>query len=348
MFPDWQWQVLELPPRHFSWRVRGNPLYWAQRERGLLEQSYDVLVATSMVDLATLRGLVPALARLPSLLYFHENQFAYPEGSGRHGLLEAQMVSLYSALAADQVLFNSAYNRDSFLDGCASLLRRLPDYTPGETVASLRHKSQVLPVPCDPALLRSEMPRWPGSAGELPSRPLRLAWLGRLEHDKGGEGLYSLLERLELRQVDYELAVVGQQFRELPEVFTRIQADFHSRLVHFGYLEGAQAYRSLLRATDIALSTAMHEFQGLAMLEAVAAGCLPLVPDRLAYREIYPDRFRYASVSDAGSEADAAARLLCQLAEGLSLGTVVPPDLNRFSAEALTGRYREVFATLSG
>ena len=87
MFPQWRWQILELPPRHFSWRIRGNPLHWAQRDRALLEQDYDVLVATSMVDLATLRGLVPALAGLPSILYFHENQFAYPQGGRRHGLL---------------------------------------------------------------------------------------------------------------------------------------------------------------------------------------------------------------------------------------------------------------------
>ena len=94
MFPTWQWQVLSLPPRHFSWRVRGNPLYWALAERPLLEQDYDLLVATSMVDLATLRGLVPALSRLPSIVYFHENQFDYPQHRQQHSLLEAQMVSL--------------------------------------------------------------------------------------------------------------------------------------------------------------------------------------------------------------------------------------------------------------
>ena len=79
MFPDWEWRVLSLPPRHFSWRVRGNALYWSLEERESLERDYDLLIATSMVDLATLRGLVPALTALPSLLYFHENQFDYPQ-----------------------------------------------------------------------------------------------------------------------------------------------------------------------------------------------------------------------------------------------------------------------------
>ena len=94
MFPSWDWQVLALPPRHFSWRVRGNPLYWALEETETLAQAYDLLIATSMVDLATLRGLVPSLAEIPSVLYFHENQFEYPQGKQQHGLLEAQMVRI--------------------------------------------------------------------------------------------------------------------------------------------------------------------------------------------------------------------------------------------------------------
>ena len=53
MFPRWEWTVLELPPRHFSWRVRGNALYWSIEEQDTLEQAYDLLIATSMVDLAT-------------------------------------------------------------------------------------------------------------------------------------------------------------------------------------------------------------------------------------------------------------------------------------------------------
>lgn len=145
--PNWDWQLLSLPARHFSWRIRGNPLLWVLREKALLQAPYDLLLATSMVDLATLRGLVPALTRLPTLLYFHENQFAYPPDRGPHGLLEAQMVSLYSAMAADQLLFNSDYNRRTFMAGCRQLLKRLPDKMPTAFIDELAGKSQLLPVP---------------------------------------------------------------------------------------------------------------------------------------------------------------------------------------------------------
>ncbi|MDZ7667906.1 MAG: DUF3524 domain-containing protein [Gammaproteobacteria bacterium] len=129
-FPAFTWQRAELPGRHFRWRIRGNPLSWVDAFSG---PAPDALVATSMVDLATLRGLHPALAHVPALYYFHENQFAYP--------VSAQQVTLASNRRScsstarwprdSDWLFNSAFNRDTFLDGVDNLLRRMPDAGPG-------------------------------------------------------------------------------------------------------------------------------------------------------------------------------------------------------------------------
>ena len=46
-FDEFGWQRLELPGRHFSWRIRGNPLSWLD---SLPEQAPELIVATSMVD----------------------------------------------------------------------------------------------------------------------------------------------------------------------------------------------------------------------------------------------------------------------------------------------------------
>jgi len=355
MFNQWQWTVLSLPPRHFSWRVRGNPLYWAVAERERLEQDYDLLVATSMVDLATLRGLVPTLASLPAVVYFHENQFEYPQHGRQHSLLEAQMVSLYSAMAADRTLFNSAYNLQSFLAGCAALLDRLPDRVPPGVIPALRAKSSVLPVPVDPVgMVEGEVaagPRddWPGLPSNIAQRPLRLLWAGRFEHDKGGEGLLQVLLQLEATGPAYELAVIGQQFRSSPQVFAQIETDFSHRLVQFGFVDSTPAYRALLRAADVVLSTALHEFQGVAVLEAVASGCLPAVPNRLAYPEIYPARFCYAShPDDPALEARAAAQLVGELAVQLQAGAVQAPDVTAYTSHRLQPQYREVLLAVAG
>lgn len=342
MLPAWQWQTLELPPRHFSWRVRGNALYWSIEKRALLEADYDLLLATSMVDLATLRGLVPALAAIPTVLYFHENQFEYPRGERRHSLVDAQVTSIYSALAADRVLFNSAYNRDSFLSGCDALLGKLPDRVPPGVAEALNEKSAVLAVPIDTERTAVTEPFWPGRGEQQDARPLRLVWVGRFEHDKGGEKLLAVLQRLEAMGFDYELALAGQQFRQSPAEFDEIRDSFGHRLVQFGYLEDAAQYRGLLAAAHIVLSTANHEFQGLSILEAVSLGCLPAVPDRLAYAELYPRRFRYASFpEDREMEAQAAADLVVELAKALPANRAGAPDVAAFHWQALAPRYEQ-------
>lgn len=347
MLGDFQWQVLSLPPRHFNWRVRGNPLYWSLAERDVLERDYDLLLATSMVDLATLRGLVPALAALPGVLYFHENQFEYPPGRQQHGLLEAQMVSLYSALAADRVLFNSTYNRDSFLSGLAQLLDKLPDRVPMGVVDVLRAKSEELPVPIDTAALCQGEGDWPGSPGELPARPLRLLWVGRFEYDKGGDRLQRLLRQLENKGLNYELAVVGQQFRSSPSVFADIEREFDHRLVQFGYLQQRADYLSLLCGADVVVSTALHEFQGLAVLEAVASGCVPVLPERLSYPGIYGQSYCYSScLEDPQREAVGAAQRVMACAAKLARGAAVVPDVSAFDCAALAPAYRALFAGL--
>lgn len=349
MFPGWQWTRLSLPARHFGWRVRGNPLYWSQAERETLEQPFDLLIATSMVDLATLRGLVPALAAVPSVLYFHENQFDYPARPQQASVLEAQMVSLYAALAADRLVFNSRYNQDSFLAGCQTLLQRLPDFIPPGIVEQLAARSSVLPVPV------AVEPRQPEvhagyTAGEaFPGRPLRLLWLGRFEYDKGAAGLLACLRQLESTAMAYELAVIGQQFRDSPAEFGQIESEFGHRLVRFGYLPEAASYYQWLQAADIVLSTADHEFQGLAVLEAVMSGCLPLVPDRLAYAEMYPPEFRYPSqASDREQEAEGAVARLQELASKLAAGRLRPPPMERFSPNSLQPDYAALFKTLAG
>jgi hypothetical protein len=141
-FAEHDWTVLTLPARYFSWRIRGNSLSWSRQERARLEAGYDLVIATSMVDLATLRGFVPQLAQVPNLVYFHENQFAYPVTSEQNsrGTVEAQIVNLYSALCADRVLFNSHYNRQTFLSGVARLLKKLPDFVPDDILQLWIHQ----------------------------------------------------------------------------------------------------------------------------------------------------------------------------------------------------------------
>jgi glycosyltransferase involved in cell wall biosynthesis len=339
-FPDWQLTVLTLPPRNFLWRVRGNSLSWAFTERETLEQPYDLLIATSMTDLSTLKGLVPTLAHVPSIVYCHENQFAYPD---RRGKLrnEPIFVGLYATLVAERVIFNSDYNRQTFLDGAQALLKKMPDAVPPGVIEHIADKSCVIPVPLEG--------RWYASATHPLDGPLTIVWNHRWEYDKAPERMFAALLKLHEDGVDFKVHVIGQQFREQPPVFAEMRPLLESHIGEWGMVESDTDYQKLLQKSHVVLSTTLHEFQGLAVLEAVASGCIPLVPDRLAYPEFIPDEYRYPSYpDDAECESGAIAAHLQALAKDLQSGRFPQaPNLSRLSWSQIGADYeREIRALL--
>ncbi|MRI34612.1 DUF3524 domain-containing protein [Endozoicomonas sp. OPT23] len=301
-FPEYDWTVLTLPPRYFSWRLRGNSLSWAWGERETLEADYDLLICTSMTDLSALKGMVPSLAAIPTLCYFHENQFAYPASANQSQTVEPQILNIYTALAADHVLFNTAYNRHTFLEGAKALLRKLPDHVPANVIEQLERISSVLPVPLPEKVFQNK--------GESSDSCLHILWNHRWEYDKAPERLFKAIELLEQKNTDFKLHVVGQGFRNSPAVFAAAREQYADVIGHWGYVDSEAEYRRLLSTCDLVISTAIHDFQGIAVLEAVAAGCLPVVPDRLAYKELFANRFRYESYNDLELESKALAEKL--------------------------------------
>lgn len=290
---DYHWEVLALPARYFSWRIRGNPLSWWSEHSAILTQSFDVLIATSMVDLSTIIALFPNLSYVPRLLYFHENQFAYPVSSAQHKSVEPAMVSIYAALAATRLCFNSEYNRQTFLQGVTNLLSKMPDHSPMHLADTLKRKSDVLAVPLEKVCFATSDKNDEREYGHI-------VWNHRWEYDKSPDRLLALIKKLP-EDLPLTFHIVGQSFRQKPTEFTEIYQllDTRNWLGCWGYMDDVGAYRALLQRTHMVLSTAIHDFQGLSVLEAVAAGACPVVPDRLAYQELFPSAYRYASESSS-------------------------------------------------
>ncbi|PYG01319.1 MULTISPECIES: DUF3524 domain-containing protein [unclassified Thioalkalivibrio] len=327
-FPGIDWQRFELPGRHFRWRIRGNPISWLDALEGVRA---DAIVATSMVDLATLRGLHPPLAGLPALYYFHENQFAYPVGEHQVRSIEPQIVQVYGALSAGRIAFNSAFNRDSFLDGLRALLRRMPDAVPPGVPERLAERARVLPVPVAP-------PRRPD--GGTPERdPGLILWNHRWEYDKRPELFAEALERLAARGRDFRLALLGPRPEPPPDALQRIRQRFGACIVADGRVP-REEYDALLRRAGIVVSSTAHEFQGLSMLEASAAGARPLVPDALCYPEQYPCEYRYPT----GDSEALAARLDGWLTDGLP----PPVDVSALETTALLPAWARALEELTG
>ncbi|WP_096084608.1 tRNA-queuosine alpha-mannosyltransferase domain-containing protein [Agaribacterium haliotis] len=336
-FTEFECTVLTLPARHFAWRIRGNALYFADQLRRL-QKDYDLLIATSMVDVAGLKGLYPALAPCPTLVFFHENQFAYPDSASKHSLLEAQLINFYSALAADYVVFNSAFNRRTFFDGLQALLQRLPDAVPANTLASLEKRSAVLAVGlADDIFAHSNL-----RDRRLQGPRVDLVWNHRWEYDKGPERLLCLVKQLD-PSLNLSWHIVGQRFRKQPSCMAQLHSLLNERgwLGSWGPLEARSDYLDLLRRCDVVVSTALHDFQGLAVLEAMACGCVPLVPKRLAYPEYIAHAYCYDTSDELEREAQHAAKLL----QNYIAGDCSWPanDVDSLSWQALRPAYQRAF-----
>ena len=180
----------------------------------------------------------------------------------------------------------------------------MPDHAPAGVVEAITAKSFVAGLGIE-------------AAGPRPARapgPLRILWAARWEHDKNPEDFFAAVDTLVERGADFSLSVIGQQFRDTPEVFSRAHARHAGRIEHWGYLDDIAAYRHALAGADVIVSTANHEFFGLSVAEAVAAGAYPLLPNRLAYPEILalsagPDRGEFFYDGTAGHLAERLADL---------------------------------------
>lgn len=122
----------------------------------------------------------------------------------------------------------------------------------------------------------------------------------------------------------------------------------------WGYVDSVDAYRVVLGSSHVVLSTSWHDFQGLSVLDAVARGCVPLVPDRLAYRELFSECYRYYSAATCNGvdtkpssdklakEAQASAEQLCVYSDALvsGKGLPLPADIHELSWTVLANRYQ--------
>jgi len=301
-----QWTVLSLPDRHWKWRMRHAPLEFAKeiRKLQLQGQRWDAIFCTDMLDVATLKGLAD-LPPVPITVYFHENQFTYPSRphperaaapaeSDRH----FAFTNFTTLMAADQVWFNSQFNLDTTLSGAKKLLNRFPDYRPVDQLELIRAKASVQ----TPGVEACE-PFSRGTKGQ--GTPPVITWAARWEHDKRPDQLAAFLKSLVKHGINFRVNVIGQSYRKQPEAFAQIKHAFAEHIDAWGY-QTPERYQEVLNKTDVILSTADHEFFGISIVEAIARGALPLLPNRLAYPEVVgalcgtdAEKFLYKDIPDA-------------------------------------------------
>ena len=330
----YSFDLLTLPAHSWKWRMRLAAPHFAGvliHDPRYAGKTFARILCSSLVDVAALRGLLPAhLRTVPLLTYFHENQFAYPMQVSEARDVHFGLTNLTTALASDGLAFNSQYNLDSFLAGCRELLAKMPDMSLPRYEEAIRAKATIL----QPCLDFSEIDSC--FAERQTGKPPVLVWNHRWEHDKNPELFFNTLYALAEQGVSFGPIVLGESFRNHPPVFADAAQRLAGYMVHFGYAPDRREYCRLLCQGDVVVSTANHEFYGIAMLEAVRAGCRPLVPDRLAYRELFAPEFRY-------EDADFARKLREAMEVGRLAGDEAHALTSRFSWAELGKSYRQWF-----
>jgi glycosyltransferase involved in cell wall biosynthesis len=282
---------ITMPGRFWRWRMEGGGVTLAKKVRSAIEEGFqpDLVFASDMVNLPAVLSLArSALADVPVVLYFHENQLTYPLPPDRERERAYAITNYLSALAADRVVFNSQFHFDEFVDALPQLLRDFPDFTNMHTVRDLREKSTVVHLGVD--LSAHDDYEGARTARSLHStQPPVVLWNQRWEYDKNPSAFFRVMNRLDDAGVPFRLILAGKHFHEQPEEFEQAFERYAERILHYGYAEDFAEYSRLLHRADVVVSTARHEFFGVAIQEAIYCGCHPVLPNRLSYPELIPE-----------------------------------------------------------
>ncbi len=275
------WRVVSLPASAWKWRMRLAGMTLGERLASL-RPAPDAVVVSSMLDLMHLRHAAgPALQRCAWLVYWHENQFDYPRPPGKpldRGFAVAHWATLASA---DAHGFNSRSHRDAFVAAWRAQSANLPreaQFAPGR--GWLRCASVVSPG--------VDFDRFPDPAPRPAGTPPRLCWNHRWEEDKRPSAFARVALKLASKGLDFKLILLGPVNQVQPQPLLQLKHELADRIEKDTPARTRREYVQWLSRADISVTTAAQENFGYAVIEAMAAGAVPLLPRRLSYPEIVP------------------------------------------------------------
>ncbi|XP_053925450.1 glycosyltransferase-like domain-containing protein 1 isoform X8 [Cuculus canorus] len=297
-----------LPAKKWHWKARTAALYFMQTVP--TSTNYRILFASSVLNLAELVALRPDLGKLKKVLYFHENQLIYPVQKCQERDFQYGYNQILSCLVADMVVFNSAFNMESFLTSIGKFMKLIPDHRPKDLEKIIRPKCQVLYFPV----------RFPDVSRFMPQH--KLARLEKIIGVKRNGDAYPLedLPGQEKSRTLGGLMRNSKAHRESglceaqPGLHTTQREDLPSPLRALARLNKSDASEStnpcqeeeedkqhltfnisnILSGEDYQ-QRPLHIAWPHRWIEAVYCGCYPLCPKALVYPEIFPAEYLYST-----------------------------------------------------
>lgn len=332
-------ELLTLPEGEWRRRMRRGAQELARAAHDVAGP-FDFLVASDMLDLPAFLALTrPRFDRVPVLAYFHENQMTYPRLRGTKFNSWFGQINYLTALAADTAAFNSDFHRRDFAEALRALLLQPNNWLLEDGVAAVEAKSLVLPVGVELGWIRQLERARPESL------PRTILWNHRWEFDKAPELFARALRALKARGVRFRLIVAGEPGDNPSEAITGLPGEFGEEIVHFGFAPTKEQYGRLLWQSDIVVSTTRHEFFGVGMVEAMAAGCVPCAPNRYNYPGLLPEALHKQLLWE--SEADLIARLESLLTGALPGRQALQTAAARFGWERVAPEWDRVLGRLA-
>jgi glycosyltransferase involved in cell wall biosynthesis len=278
--------IFSLKGNYWKWRMHGGAITLANQflEKG---EKYDLILATDMMDLALFKSLISAKHNdTPIALYFHENQLCYPWSETDRDVQKNRdshysFINFSSALVADKVLFNSEFHKNAFFGALPNFLKGFPDYNELDSIKKIEKKSEVLH-------LRMDLKKFDKYKTEQNKKPLIL-WNHRWEYDKNPTDFFKALYRMQEKNLEFEVVVLGENFRQIPEEFEIAKEKLKDKIVFMGFAQSFEDYASWLWKAHILPVTSNQDFFGGSVIEAIYCNCYPILPDRLAYPEHLPN-----------------------------------------------------------
>ena len=339
-FSSHTFELLTLPGRHWKWRMHGGAITLAQKYNKI-DFKPDLILASDMLNLPLFKSIAKT-KETPIIMYFHENQITYPWSPNDRDISKGRdhhygFINYSSALVSDYNLFNSDFHRNSFTGALKNFLSNFPDFNDYNNIEIIKDKSRTL-------YLGLDLKKFDSYHSKKNNKKPTILWNHRWEHDKNPDDFIGMVNYLDKKDLEFECILLGKNKQKKSGYFDTFINRFPNRILHAGYCETFEEYASLIWKADICPVTSIQDFFGISIAEAVYCNTYPLLPDRLAYPEIYKKNNNSHLFYNGKNDLYNKAEMLIN--ENNFNSKSIPKDLIQvFDWSSIIDKYDQIFAS---